>query len=83
MILLPLSLGPWFIGGAGAFYAVSALILSGVFLALAVPVALRRSSGPDDTMRPEKRLFGYSVLYLFVIFAALVADHWISVQGLT
>ena len=83
VILLPLSLGPWFIGGAGAFYAVSALILSGVFLALAVPVALRRSSGPDDTMRPEKRLFGYSVLYLFVIFAALVADHWISVQGLT
>ena len=82
VILLPLSLAPWFVGGAGAVYAVSALILSGLFLALSVPVALRRSTGPDDAMRPEKRLFGYSVLYLFVIFAALVADRWISVQGL-
>ena len=82
VILLPLSLAPWFVGGAGVIYAVSALILSGLFLALSVPVALRRATGPDDPMRPEKRLFGYSVLYLFVIFAALVADRWISVQGL-
>jgi protoheme IX farnesyltransferase len=28
-------------------------------------------------MRPEKRLFGYSVLYLFVLFAALVADRFL------
>ena len=82
VILLPLSLAPWFVGGAGVIYAVSALILSGLFLALSVPVALRRATGPDDQMQPEKRLFGYSVLYLFVIFAALVADRWISVQGL-
>ena len=26
-------------------------------------------------MKPDKRLFGYSVLYLFALFAALVADH--------
>jgi protoheme IX farnesyltransferase len=82
ILLLPLSIAPWFVGGAGVFYAVSALILSGLFLALAVPVAVRRSSGEDDPMRPEKRLFGFSVLYLFAIFAALVADRWISVQGL-
>jgi protoheme IX farnesyltransferase len=29
-------------------------------------------------MRPEKRLFGYSVLYLFALFAALVVDRWIA-----
>jgi protoheme IX farnesyltransferase len=29
-------------------------------------------------MKPEKRLFGYSVLYLFALFAALVADRWID-----
>ena len=28
-------------------------------------------------MAPEKRLFGYSVLYLFILFAALVADRWL------
>jgi len=29
-------------------------------------------------MAPEKRLFGFSVLYLFAIFGALVADKWVT-----
>ena len=28
-------------------------------------------------MQPEKRLFGYSILYLFVVFGALVVDRWL------
>jgi protoheme IX farnesyltransferase len=28
-------------------------------------------------MKPEKRLFGYSILYLFAVFGALVLDQWI------
>jgi protoheme IX farnesyltransferase len=28
-------------------------------------------------MKPEKRLFAFSILYLFVLFAALVADRWL------
>ena len=28
-------------------------------------------------MKPEKRLFSYSVLYLFALFTALVADRMI------
>jgi len=28
-------------------------------------------------MRPERRLFAFSVLYLFVMFGALVADRWL------
>jgi protoheme IX farnesyltransferase len=31
-------------------------------------------------MAPEKRLFGYSVIYLFAIFGALVADRWIPLS---
>ena len=27
-------------------------------------------------MQPEKRLFKYSILYLFLLFGALVADRW-------
>ena len=81
VILVPLAISPWWIGGAGLIYAASALVLSLLFLGLAVPVAFRRTSGEDDAMRPEKRLFGYSIVYLFAIFAALVADRWISVQG--
>jgi protoheme IX farnesyltransferase len=80
VILLPLSLAPWWIGGTGAIYGVAALVLSAVFLGLTVPVAFRRST-EGDKMRPEKRLFGYSVLYLFALFAALVADRLILGQG--
>ena len=28
-------------------------------------------------MKPEKRLFAFSILYLFAIFGALVADRWL------
>ncbi len=81
VILLPLSAAPWFIGGTGPIYGIAALILSGIFLALCLPVAFRQREGQEDTMRPEKRLFAYSVLYLFVLFGALVADRLIWGQG--
>ena len=80
VILLLVSPLPWWIGGAGAIYGVAALALSGLFLALTVPVAFRRSA-EGDRMRPEKRLFSYSVFYLFALFAALVADRLILGQG--
>ncbi|MFA7595656.1 MAG: heme o synthase [Novosphingobium sp.] len=77
IILLPLSATPWLIGGTGAIYGISALVLSGLFLGLSLPVAFRRRRGEGDPMSPEKRLFGFSVLYLFALFAALVADRLI------
>ena len=81
--LLPLSATPWFIGGTGPFYGITALALSGAFLVLALPVAFRTRSGEDDRMKPEKRLFGFSVFYLFALFAALVADRLLSLQGIS
>jgi protoheme IX farnesyltransferase len=81
LILLPLSAAPWFIGGTGPIYGVAALALSAAFVGFALPVALR-TSVEGDGMRPEKRLFGYSVLYLFALFAVLVADTFVYRQGL-
>jgi protoheme IX farnesyltransferase len=80
VVLAVLSLLPWWIGGAGAIYAVAALVLGLGFVALSLPVGLRASS-VDDTMKPEKRLFGYSVFYLFALFAALVVDRLAAGQG--
>ncbi|GFE75568.1 protoheme IX farnesyltransferase [Novosphingobium sp. TCA1] len=77
VLLLPLSVLPWWIGGTGAIYGVSAILLSSLFLALSIRVGLRRRSGADDSMKPEKQLFGYSVLYLFALFAVLVVDRFI------
>jgi protoheme IX farnesyltransferase len=81
VLLLPLSALPWWLPGdehAGALYGVTALVLSSVFLAFAVRVGLRERSGPDDTMKPEKQMFAYSILYLFVLFAALVVDRYVA-----
>lgn len=88
LLLLPLSIAPWFLGGThwqmpgtGAVYGVAALLLSVGFIAMAWPVYRRRTQGDDDTMKPERRLFAYSVLYLFALFAALVADRLLYGQG--
>jgi heme o synthase len=85
VLLLPLTLLPCLIppalGGAGLVYGITALLLSGVFLALALRVTVFRREGDDASMKPEKRLFAYSVVYLFALFAALVVDHWIVLSG--
>ncbi|HVF94473.1 MAG TPA: heme o synthase [Sphingomonas sp.] len=70
------AIAPWLLGLAGAIYGVVAILTTAVFAGLALHVAMRTSATPDP-MTPEKRLFRYSILYLFVIFGALVADRWI------
>ncbi len=80
VLLLPLAIAPWWIGGAGQLYGIAAMALSLSFLALSVPVAFRVTS-EGDSMKPEKRLFGFSILYLFALFAALVADAFAIQQG--
>ena len=80
VILLIVSLVPWWIGGTGWIYGGAALLLSGAFLLLTLPVAMRRAE-EGDRMKPEKRLFGFSVLYLFALFALLVADRMILGVG--
>jgi protoheme IX farnesyltransferase len=81
VLLLPLSLLPWYIGGAGAIYGIAALLLSALFVALAARVGVRTRNGEADPMKPEKQLFAYSVIYLFALFAALVADRWVPHIG--
>ncbi|MDG5748772.1 heme o synthase [Qipengyuania sp. XHP0207] len=81
IILVPIAAAPWFIGGTGAVYGIAALALSLAFLALSVPVAFRQT-GDADKMRPEKRLFAFSIVYLFALFAALVVDRVLAYQGL-
>jgi protoheme IX farnesyltransferase len=81
LLLLPLSAAPWWIGETGALYGITALVLSALFVLLSVRVGIRQRSGVDDPMLEERQLFKYSIVYLFVIFAALVADRWLLVQG--
>ena len=68
LILLPVSLLPAWIGHAGLFYAVTAALLSLVFIAAAIRFARR----PD---RPRARaLFLTSIIYLPLVLTALAVD---------
>jgi protoheme IX farnesyltransferase len=70
------AIAPWALGLTGAVYGVAAIALSAVFALLAMRVYLNKATDPKH-MGPEKSLFGFSVLYLFAIFGALVADKWL------
>jgi heme o synthase len=67
---------PWALHLTGALYGVTASSLSALFLLLSCRIA-SRTTGTDDAMKPEKQMFGFSILYLFVLFAALAADRMI------
>jgi protoheme IX farnesyltransferase len=71
------AVAPWPLGLAGALYGLVAAALSAGFVVMAGLVLANRATKPAG-MRPEKRLFGYSVLYLFALFASLVVDRWIG-----
>ncbi len=68
---------PWPLGLTGPIYGIAAVLLTGWFALLAVRVS-RRTTHADDAMKPEKALFKYSILYLFVMFGALVVDRWFA-----
>ncbi|MGF1611481.1 MAG: heme o synthase [Kiloniellales bacterium] len=73
LILLPLALLPCLLGTAGLVYGLTALVMSSLFVALSLRV-LADSSGQGGE-RAAKQMFGFSILYLFVLFALLIIDR--------
>src|SRR5262249_6485723 len=67
-LLFPISLLPWALGFAGGIYGATAMICGVTLFALAVGLA---RSGETDR-RSAHRMFGFSILYLFALFAALL-----------
>lgn len=74
VILFATAIAPSFLGLVGQFYTVAAVLLSAVFVLLSMRVGLR-TTHDNDKMTPEKQLFAWSIVYLFLIFAALVVDR--------
>ena len=70
------AVAPWPLGLAGAVYGLAAAALSAVFLLFSLQVLANRATEPS-AMKPEKRLFAFSILYLFAVFGALVLDRWL------
>jgi protoheme IX farnesyltransferase len=71
LLLVPASELPWGLGFAGPIYGAIAAICGVLFLGLAF--RLSRSDGADR--RAARRLFVFSIVYLFALFAALMIDR--------
>ncbi|GLS37783.1 protoheme IX farnesyltransferase [Mesorhizobium tianshanense] len=72
LILAPVGVLPWALGFTTSAYGVLAVLLGAGFVWYAWKVL--RMSDDDHVMKPAKALFGYSLLYLFAIFAIYLAD---------
>jgi heme o synthase len=77
LVLAPVGATPWLFGYAGLAYGAVA-VLGGVAM---VALALQLYSTPEKTAEPvAKRLFAVSILYLFVLFAALLVERALGIQ---
>ncbi len=72
LLLLPLAVAPTALGFAGALYGIVALVMGLLFVAAAWRVLSEVDPGKSD--RAARQMFGFSILYLFVLFALLAVD---------
>src|ERR1051326_7773706 len=72
LLLVPAGLAPALIGLGGALYALAALVFGVWMLMSAIAVWRERDAAREPAAR---KLFGVSILYLFALFAALIAER--------
>ncbi len=75
VVLWPIALAPAFVGLTGLVYAVLALTLSALFTLTAIRVCY------DAGEASAKRMFAFSILYLFLLFAVMVVDRAPGLAG--
>ncbi len=78
-VLAPVGASPWLLGCSGPLYGVTAVVAGGTMIAQAARITAAGDGA--EGVRAAKRLFGISIVYLFVLFAALLIDHWLGGPG--
>jgi heme o synthase len=73
-LLVLASFGPLVIPGVGLFYGMVAAAAAAAFLWRALALYRLREGDESARRKPAMALFGYSILYLFVLFAAMLAE---------
>ncbi|MCW9033066.1 MAG: heme o synthase [Alphaproteobacteria bacterium] len=68
VLLAPIVILPAFTGMASLYYGIFAVLISAGFIYHAIKV------WNDETVKAPKRMFFFSLLHLFLVFAALLAD---------
>jgi protoheme IX farnesyltransferase len=79
LILAPLGMAPAIIGLGGALYTGAAAVLGALFVVMAFDCYYKREGEAAD--RAAKNLFGFSVLYLFLLFAVLLVEQGFGIDG--
>ena len=72
IVLVAVATAPWALGYFDAVYGVSSLALGAWMLALAIKVYRQREGAP--ALRAARQLFGFSILYLFALYAILLLE---------
>ena len=72
LLLAVSAVAPWLLGYFGAAYGVVSVALSLALIAFAGGVYRRREGA--EAVRAARRLFGFSILYLFALFATLLIE---------
>ena len=72
LVLVAVAFAPWPLGYFDAVYGVTSLVLGGGMLALAVNVYRHRQG--TKALRATRKLFAFSILYLFALFATLLLE---------
>jgi protoheme IX farnesyltransferase len=70
------AVAPFFTGLAGLGYGIFAAVLSAIFILCSITVL--RMPEHDEKMVPAKKMFAYSIFYLFAVFFGLLVDHFAS-----
>jgi protoheme IX farnesyltransferase len=72
LMLVAVAVSPWPLGYFDAVYGVTSLVLGAGMLALALEVYRHREG--SRALRATRRLFAFSILYLFGLFATLLLE---------
>jgi len=72
IVLVAVAVAPWPLGYFDAIYGVTSLVLGGGMMACAVHVYRRRERA--ESLRATRRMFAFSILYLFALFATLLLE---------
>ena len=72
VILFPTALSPYFFNFSGLFYLSLATIMSGYYILISYKLLKEKNSSREKKI--ASKLFGYSILYLFMIFVFILTD---------
>jgi len=72
LVLAPIGASPWLFGYSGLIYGATAVVTGAMLARLALQLYRFGSAPAGD--RAAKRLFGFSIVYLFLLFAVLLVD---------